>query len=730
MQTLKQTLLAVVALWLFGVLMAFVFAWNALDESFDLWALFHLRGPRPAPTEVIVVGLDQAAITQAGAAISAPREWPRAKHAQLIDRLRQGGARVIAFDLEFHKWRGDADDLQLARSVAEAGNVVLVAGLEQEVTAAAAVQGQDPVRTVAERLRSLPPALRAGAAAVVPFTLPRRPPRVNGYETFRAAAGDLPALPVAAFYQFTRDEHLFVMKLAAQVDPRAADAAAQALGRTNEQELSMMALRRMLAGNSALTERVRALLEQTPGVDAQRAQVLGSILDVYGSDAFRYLRFFGPPGTVRVISYEQALAATDIDWRGKAVFVGWLREQEKDIYYTPFSSAEGDDLPGVEIGATAFANLLQDKPLRPVQTGRQLLLLFAGALLLAALAMNLRALWVAPAVALLVLVYVWLALRQFDAQGVWLPLLVPLAVQAPLAVGLAWWRRTRELHRVADALSRVMENRLPREVAQRMARVLSPNLSGQTPEQWLMYGTCLHTDVSGYTRMAHALSPEELFRVMQNYFRDLEQIVTAHGGFVVDRAGDSMLALWASATPDRSQRAAACQAALAMQRATAMTAGAERPPSLPTRIGLDSGQISLGFIGSDGHREFRAFGDIVNTSQRVEEKNKALHTWVLATLNVVDGVDDVLLRPVGNFQLRGREAETEVVELMSALSSAAPEQAQLAAAFARALESYVGGRKSEAQERFTQLLGSAPQDGPTLYYLEQLWESGNSSHRV
>ena len=490
-------------------------------------------------------------------------------------------------------------------------------------------------------------------------------------------------------------------------------------------ELARREARRMLVGNPALTERVRALLEQTPGVDAQRAQVLRSILDVYGSDAFRYLRFFGPPGTVRVISYEQALAASDIDWRGKAVFVGWLREQEKDIYYTPFSSAEGDDLSGVEIGATAFANLLQDKPLRPVQTGRQLLLLFAGALLLAALAMNLRALWVAPAIALLVLVYVWLALRQFDAHGVWLPLLVPLAVQAPLAVGLAWWRRTRELHRVADALSRVMENRLPREVAQRMARVLSPNLSGQTPEQWLMYGTCLHTDVSGYTRMAHALSPEELFRVMQNYFRDLEQIVTAHGGFVVDRAGDSMLALWASATPDRSQRAAACQAAMVMQRATAMTAGAERPPSLPTRIGLDSGQISLGFIGSDGHREFRAFGDIVNTSQRVEEKNKALHTWVLATRNVVDGVDDVLLRPVGNFQLRGREAETEVVELMSALNSAAPEQAQLAAAFARALESYIGGRKSEAQERFTQLLGSAPQDGPTLYYLEQLWESGN-----
>jgi adenylate cyclase len=629
--------------------------------------------------------------------------------------------------LEFHKWRGDADDLQLAQSVAAAGNVVLVAGLEQEVTTAV-ISEQDSLRSVAERLRSLPPALRASAAAVAPFTLPRRPPRVNGYETFRSAAGDLPALPVAAFYQFARDEHLQLLRLVAQADARAAGSAMQAAARTHEQELGMLVLRRLLAGNPALTERVRDLLERTPGIDAGRARVLRSILDVYSSDAFRYLRFYGPPGTVRVVSYQRALAANDIDWRGKAVFVGWLREQEKDLYYTPFSSAEGDDLAGVEIGATAFANLLQDQPLRPVQTWRQLMLLLLVAVLLAPVAMSLRALWVTPAIVLLGLLYVWLALRQFDTHGVWLPLLVPLGVQAPLAIGLAWWRRTRELRHVADALSRVMENRLPREVAQRMARVLSPNLSAQTPEQWLMYGTCLHTDVSGYTRMAHALSPEELFRVMQNYFRDLEQIVTAHGGFVVDRAGDSMLALWASAKPDRSQRAAACQAALAMQRATTATAGAERAPSLPTRIGLDSGQISLGFIGGDGHREFRAFGDIVNTSQRVEEKNKALHTWVLATRSVVDGVEDVLTRPVGNFQLRGRESETAVVELMGPLSSASEDQVQLATRFAQAVDSYSARRESEARERFTQLLTIAPQDGPTLYYLEQLWEGGPSAN--
>ncbi len=722
MQPLKRTLPAIAGLWLCGWLLAFLFAWNALDESFDLWALFHLRGPRPAPAEVIVVGLDQTTITKAGQALSAPREWPRAKHAQLIERLHAGGARVIAFDLEFHQWRGDADDLHLARSLREAGNVVLVAGLEQEV---ASGPGRAEPRIVAERLRDLPVQFRTAAAAVVPFTLPRRPPRVNGYETFRQAAGEVPSLPLAVFYQHARDEHLALFKLVAQADPAVANEVLQAVERSHEQEQSMLTLRRLLTRSDGLQQRVRDLLANSAEPEGRR-RMLRAILDLYSGDAFRYLQFYGPPGTVRVVSYEQALTATDIDWRGTIVFVGWLREQEKDIYYTPFSSAEGDDLTGVEIGATALANLLQDKPLRPVQTWRQLLLLLASAVLLGVLAMNLRPLWVAPAIGVVALLYTWLALRQFDAHGIWLPLLVPLAVQAPLALALAWWQRTRELRQVADALSRVMENRLPREVAERMARALSPNLSGQTPEQWLMYGTCLHTDVSGYTRMAHSLSPEELFRVMQQYFRDLEQIVTAHGGFVVDRAGDSMLALWASATPDRAQRAAACQAALAMARATTAQAG-ERPRSLPTRIGLDSGQISLGFIGADGHREFRAFGDIVNTSQRVEEKNKALHTWVLATRGVVEGVQDVLLRSVGEFQLRGREAQTEVVELMGPLGSVPADQVQLAATFARALESYNAGNKSEARERFTQLLGSAPRDGPTLYYLERLWEEGNGS---
>lgn len=724
MQSLKRTLPAVVALWVAGWCAAFLFAWNALDESFDLWALFHLRGAQPAPAEVLVVGLDQAAITRAGGAISAPVEWPRAKHARLIERLQEGGARVIAFDLEFHKWRGDAGDLQLAQSIERAGNVVLVAGLEQEVAAAETGRNQGGVRQLAERLRLLPQAFRSGAAAVAPFTLPRRPPRVNGYETFRAAAGDLPALPVAAFYRFAREEHLLLFDLIAQIQPGAQPAAAQARARAREQEASMMALRRLLSADPNLVQRVRALLARNSGLGAGRLQMLHSILNIYSGDAFRYLRFYGPPGTVRTIAYDQALTDKQIDWRGKAVLVGWLREQEKDIYYTPFSSAEGDDLAGVEIGATALANLLQDKPLRPVQTWRQMLLLFASAVLLGLIAVNLRAVWVAPAIAALALGYVWVTLRQFDIRGIWLPLLVPLAIQAPLALALSWWQHMRELRRMADAISRMLENRLPREVAQRMARALSPNLSAQTPAQWLMYGTCLHTDVSGYTRIAHALSPEELFRVMQNYFRELEQVVTAHGGFVVDRAGDSMLALWVSATPDQAQRAAACQAALAMVRATTRAA-ADRQPSLPTRIGLDSGQISLGFIGVDGHREFRAFGDIVNTSQRVQEKNKALHTWVLATRSVVDGVADLLLRPVGSFQLRGREAHTEVVELMDSLRAASAQQLQIAAAFAAGLESYRAGHKREARERFAQVLDSAAQDGPTLYYLEQLWEGGN-----
>ena len=112
----------------------------------------------------------------------------------------------------------------------------------------------------------------------------------------------------------------------------------------------------------------------------QRHQAVLSTGKYHGTDYNRqYINYYGPPRTITTIPYHRALqlgqdsqGAPDIDLTGKAVFVGLsevLLAERKDSFYTVYSQANGVFISGVEIAATALANIIEDKPVRPINTG-------------------------------------------------------------------------------------------------------------------------------------------------------------------------------------------------------------------------------------------------------------------------------------------------------------------------------------------------------------------------
>jgi adenylate cyclase len=135
---------------------------------------------------------------------------------------------------------------------------------------------------------------------------------------------------------------------------------------------------------------------------------------------------------------------------------------------------------------------------------------------------------------------------------------------------------------------------------------------------------------------------------------------------------------------------------------------------LPTRIGLESGEMLLGNIGAEQRYEYRAIGDIVNTAARVQGLNQLLGTRVLISAATLDESDELGARDVGTFVLRGKRLPVRVLEPITA--AARPLDAEGLSAFAGALGAFRAGAWQEARERFDILAARFPEDGPSRYY--------------
>jgi adenylate cyclase len=214
--------------------------------------------------------------------------------------------------------------------------------------------------------------------------------------------------------------------------------------------------------------------------------------------------------------------------------------------------------------------------------------------------------------------YLFGAFYAFKAWSIWLPLVVPLCFQAPMALFGAVAGRYREARSERERIKQAFGYFLPSTVVEQLTSHVGPITSANRE----VFGVCLATDVEHYTTLAEKMGPTQLSLLMNKYFAALFGPVERHGGIVSDVVGDAMLAIWSGASPDPSLRGEACRAALEIAATLAQFNRSSDRPTLPTRIGLHSGQMLLGSVGAAHHYEYRAVGDIVNTASRIEALGK------------------------------------------------------------------------------------------------------------
>lgn len=690
-----------------------------LEENFGLDWLFMLRGARTPPPEVVIVSLDKASADRLRLP-NEPRNWPRSLHARLVDNLREAGAAVIVFDILFQEAKNADDDNLFAAAVARSRNVVLFEYLKKEILP----NTSHGAATLERRIPPIPP-LAESAAGLAPFPLPKVPVKVSQFWAFKPSAGDVPTVPVMALQLYALTAYDDFAALLARVSPQHAAQLPEKetmLQPGAIEELSRK-LRSTLRNTPFAAEKLLKAPRTEPDLnDTGRARLLTALVHMYQGEDSRHLNFYGPPRTLTVVPYYQVLeerspaSGVHVDLKDKIVFVGFaeqLQPEQKDYFYTVFSQPTGVDLSGVEILATAFANLLEDRPVRPLGLAAHLGVIFLFGMLAGGVCLWPRNSIAIPMLVILCAGYLSLAHYYFASAAHWYPLFIPLFVQAPSALFLGVLWKYIDTNRERRAIRKAFGYYLPHKVVDQLVK----NLGDMRATNQLVHGACLATDVERYTALAEHMEAEKLHELMNRYYEAIFQPVRAHGGFVSDVVGDAMLAIWAAPGPDAALRAQACRAALAIVRAVDEF-NRRNDLKLPTRIGVYAGEMFLGNVGALDHYEYRAVGDMVNTAARLQNLNKQLGTRLLVSGDTLYGIEDFLSRELGAFVLVGKSKPFVVHQLLANRVEATARQQHLCTLFGAALNAYKERRWDQACTKFEQLLSEFQGDGPSAFYLK------------
>jgi adenylate cyclase len=708
-----------------------------LEENVGLDLLFNLRGTSQPPSDVIVVSIDQKSAEHLNISKD-PRKWSRSLHARLTENLVKEGAMVVAFDLIFDEVKSPEDDHLFAETIGKARNVVLCESLKSEKVPLTTKGGTPGGNLNIERLVPPIPPLAQSAVALAPFPLPKVPVKVSQYWTFKTEAGDTPTLPVVAFQVFGMQVYEEFIRLLKKVSPSKAEKlpdSNDAIIATRGVENVIREIRDIFQNEPLIAERMLKELqnERILSAEPKKNQILKSLIIMYQAPNSAHLNFCGPPGTIPTIPYYQVLEPQgkeipkqkQFDFSGKAVFVGLSDRSpldQKDGFNTVFSEKSGLDLSGVEIAATAFANLLEDRPVRPLSPWVSFATLLLWGVLIGMVCYLLPTFVAAISILGLIVLYFIVTAYQFKASGSWYPFVLPLLIQSPLAFfGAVVWKNievNQERQKISEALQKI-RNILPDGVFDQLSRNIK-NIKGTGQ---LGYGICLYTDIEDFTTIAESKkkNPEKLSTLMNKYWEVLFKPVKQYGGIIFATAGDSMLAGWVTEKPDASLRNQACQAGLDIARAVDQfnESQSSDEDKLPTRIGLHSGDILLGAIGAMDHYEYGPLGDIVNTAQRIESLNKPLHTRILVSEEVIDQLDGFLTRELGRFLLKGKIESISIYELLCRKEESNDQQRIKCMTFAKVLDPFRKGYWKEAEEaieKFQESIKSYGEDGPSLFF--------------
>jgi len=242
--------------------------------------------------------------------------------------------------------------------------------------------------------------------------------------------------------------------------------------------------------------------------------------------------------------------------------------------------------------------------------------------------------------------------------------------------------------------------------------------------------TILFCDMKGFTRFSEGMTPAALVTVLNRYMTVMSEPVRRHSGIIDKYIGDGIMAFWGPPFTSADEQARlACLAALD-QLAALDAFRAELPdltglkrgfPEIDIRIGIATGDVVVGSIGSEQTRNYTVIGDAVNLASRLEGANRTYGTRVLiseATSRLA--ADAVETREIDSVLVVGKTEPQRIFELLGQKGEVAPDRLAVRDAYTDALDAYRREAWEEAREGFEGCLAVCPCDSPSKLLLERI----------
>lgn len=666
-------------------------------DQFQRWS------PRTyVPTAVRVVDIDEASLKALG-----QWPWPRSRIAELVDGLIDNGAAAVAFDVLLTE-----PDRTAPAAMAKQWGVPQLTALLQGVT--------DPDEVLANAMVGKPVVLGSNLLATATATAnPTVAPKQSEQGRFRIVRSGTEA-PEGWLASFSGVVWPLPMLMGAAAGVGALNPGADADGVVRRVPLLMRQGKEILPSLSAEALRVaqgaRNYLIKTEDGGIQEVRI-GDIAIPTNANAelWLYYTLDEPTRTVSAAQVmDKSLQREQIE--GHIVLIGSSAAGLMDLRATPM----GYSIPGVLTHAMALEQVLTNQHLqRPSwATAVEAGIVFFGGLLVGVFALAARIRQAALALLAVLLGTGFGAWYVFVHQQ-WL-----IDVVNPALTMLVVFAVTSGYHhRVTERQQRWLRNAFARYVSPNRVEYLLAH-----PDQLHLGGqrqTCsfIFTDLAGFTPMLETNDPAQLVEKLNDYLEAMLVITFKHEGTFDRFVGDAMVVIFSAPVPQEDHRQRALDCALELDAFASSYSKQLQAQGIPwgkTRIGVHCGEVIVGNFGGKTLFDYRALGDPINTSARLESVNKHLGTRMCVSQAIMEGCSGVATRTVGRLVLKGKRNALQVFTPEATLDVALCSPLAEYQAVMKQLEPGPGHNLEQAKQQLIQLAERFPNDPLVQLHLQRV----------
>jgi adenylate cyclase len=673
-------LVAILAIVLYAVNPSFL---NLLElKAYDL--RFQSRGTEKPGSEIVIVKIDEESMGKLGR-----WPWPREKLAELIHTLTEWEARVIGIDIIFAERESTVADSRLAEAMDESGSVVLgyfFLTSEEEIRGPIGMRQREDIRPQPFNVVQFKP---EGASE---FTLLEGLDMRSNIPMVSEKASGLGFMNVFPDDDGTIRWVPLLMRFQDEIYP----------------SLALQVLKGYL-GSSGLFLKVS---------DSGVEQVLLGETVIPADERGQFLvNYRGWRSTFPSYSFSKVISeeVPKEDFRNKIVLVGATAIGLYDARVTPF----GREVPGVEIHATVIDNILhRDFILRPVWIRAInipviILMALIPGLLISRLS-PLRGAFISMGLLFIYVVANWYFLVN---QGMWINLVYPMVAFSGVFVAVTVYQyvtEEREKRKIRGAFQFFVSPGVVNEILKDPGKL---KLGGERKVL-----TVLFSDIRDFTHLSETLPPDTLTKLLNLFLTPMTDIVFKHQGTLDKYMGDAIMAIFGAPLEQNDHAEKACHTALDMVgalRDLQRSWKIDGIPEISMGIGINTGPMSVGNMGSDMLFDYTVVGDHVNLGSRLEKLNREYGTNVIISEFTHRYIEDTFIcRELDIVRVRGRKEPVRIFELVGR-EDPFHGWPTFNMSYEKGLRAYRSQRWDEGIEEFEKALKFRPDDGPSRLYLRR-----------